>query len=251
VSPDQRRYVAYVAENLWRFVGNPAKVAIDWLDAHHGLMTGLATVAMAALTCALVKYAGNQEIIIQNQLTESKLGQRAWIAVYNAKAIRPLNRNPMGHLNFMASFALNNTGRLPARYVLIDADFFVRGPSAAELERVRQKCEGDRKRPINQTTQGITLFPSQSFDQPYGFVLSTTDEARLVSPRIDGVAPMIAGCVDYVLANSDEHHQTAFVFELDRSGPDGAVLAIDPKAIPISAAELLLEINPALAPNAD
>jgi hypothetical protein len=65
------------------------------------------------------------------------------------------------------------------------------------------------------------------------------------------VVAMIAGCVDYLFQFAEGHHQTAFVYELEKPGPNGAVLRLDPNDGEMSPGALLLEINPGLAGNAD
>jgi hypothetical protein len=55
------------------------------------------------------------------------------------------------------------------------------------------------------------------------------------------VVPMIAGCVDYLFQFAEGHHQTAFVYELDKAGPNGAMLKLDPNEGEMSPGALLLD----------
>ena len=95
------------------------------------------------------------------------------------------------------------------------------------------------------------MLPGETFDQPMVVGLSATDEKRIIEPHQNGVALMIAGCVDYILTNAGGHHQTSFVYELDQGDAAGDILSIDPTKVPIPPSELLFEINPGLAANAD
>jgi hypothetical protein len=168
-------------------------------------------------------------------------------------AATPLSRDAQGKLSAVVCFKLENTGRSPARYALVDAKLFARGPTATEWQQAQDMCAADRVRPINPGrpgVKGVTLFPGQTFEQPFGLVLEPADETRLAA-QTEHTTLMVAGCVDYILADQTEHHQTAFAFELDRRGPNGGVLIIDPKDAPVPAGDLLFELNPGLAPNAD
>jgi len=193
--------------------------------------------------------AAGQLKVMQGQLDEMRYEQRPWISLSGARPAIALVRNVFGRLVLRVEFPMKNVGHTPARYALIDGNIFVRGPTAPEMQNIRNMCAQDRRRPIGIRTQGITLFPDETYIQPYNFVLDKREEWRLVHEK--GTTVMIAGCVDYLLADGTGHHQTAYVFELDRSGPDGTIVLIDPKSVPIPQNQLLLEINPALTANAD
>ncbi len=61
---------------------------------------------------------------------------------------------------------------------------------------------------------------------------------------------MIVGCFDYVYPFSAIHHQTQFVYEVDRTGPNNTLLVISPiGTTPQNEVQLML--NPQLAGDAD
>jgi hypothetical protein len=67
----------YVKTYWDRFVGNPTQKIIDWLDHHDGLMTAVATLAIAYFTWSLAHDSSGQLRAIQGQLDEMK-SQRAF-----------------------------------------------------------------------------------------------------------------------------------------------------------------------------
>jgi hypothetical protein len=62
---------------------------------------------------------------------------------------------------------------------------------------------------------------------------------------------MITGCVDYLFPTGDKHHQSRFVYEVDRLAPTGAVLQLEPAAGNVPINEIGLMANPDIAGDAD
>jgi len=78
------------------------------------------------------------------------------------------------------------------------------------------------------------------------------DDARRLGIHPITTVPTLAGCIDYADGVDLTHHQTRFVYEVDKKGPDGNP-TIDFTAaggdIPIS--NVILNLNPVLAGNPD
>jgi hypothetical protein len=109
---------------------------------------------------------------------------------------------------------------------MIDGLFFTRDQSTTDMAKPRTKCMETRRRPIDQTAAGVTIFPGEDFPQNVWFRMVPTDVIRLRQNQ--DVVPMIAGCVDYLFQFAKGHHQTAFAYELDKAGPSGSILRLDP-----------------------
>jgi len=60
------------------------RAIIAWLESHGGLLTALASVAMAWFTWQLAIYAGHQEEIIEHQLNEMRIQAQAFNATQRA-----------------------------------------------------------------------------------------------------------------------------------------------------------------------
>jgi hypothetical protein len=117
------------------------------------------------------------------------------------------------------------------------------------MSKPRAKCAEARRRIIDQTATGVTIFPDEEAPLNEWFRMMPTGIIRLRENKKD--VAMIAGCVDYLFQFAESHHQTAFVYELDKAGPNGSVLILDPDDGDLPPSALLLEVNPALAGNAD
>jgi len=66
-------------------------------------------------------------------------------------------------------------------------------------------------------------------------------------------APLIVGCIDYLFPTGSAHHQTRFIYEIDRpTGPNNRSYGpIEFKTGDVPENEMVLAINPALAKPAD
>jgi hypothetical protein len=199
-----------------------------------------------AITAFILVINGRQ---LAELRAEFELNQRPWISVYqNAEITRPLTYDMYGAIIYLR-FHLKNTGHSPAAYAMIDGLFFTRDQSTTDMAKPRTKCMETRRRPIDQTAAGVTIFPGEDFPQNVWFRMVPTDVIRLRQNQ--DVVPMIAGCVDYLYQFAKGHHQTAFAYELDKAGPSGSILRLDPHEGDMAPNTMLLEINPGLAGNAD
>lgn len=94
-----------------------AQTVIRWLDSHNGLLTAVATLAIAALTYFLAtdsaqqaRISEHQLTVMQSQLNEMQIDNRAWISPSGAYVIPPF----VNGKGIKVSVSLINSGRLPA-----------------------------------------------------------------------------------------------------------------------------------------
>jgi len=97
------------------------------------------------------------------------------------------------------------------------------------LKRQKDLCDSLANLPVvhGQETSGVVIFPNDS-DASWGYGLGLTKAdvdaakdgrigvkgANLTGPKL--LVPIVYGCVDYVYETSNRHHQTQFIFELQR-----------------------------------
>jgi hypothetical protein len=77
--------------------------------------------------------------------------------------------------------------------------------------------------------------------------MSADDVKRLTAPQT-GDAATLAGCIDYAFAGEVRRHQTRYVYEVDRKGPDNKIVPTDGD---LPADAVILNLNPLLAGNPD
>lgn len=129
--------------------------------------------------------------------------------------------------------SLKNTGHIPAAHVLGLHKFIVRSPAPIELDAVWWECEQYRTKPLEERGSGIGIFPDQPGKLSFWVKMEPQDVKRLST----GGAPVLAGCIDYAGGNNVRRHQTRFVYEIDKKGPDGKSLIFTANGgdIPIAA----------------
>ena len=143
-----------------KWIGRPIRITIQWLDSHNGLLTALATIAIAALTYFVAVYANGQLKVLSDQLTEMRgtglqtdkiietnnklaeaavkqadasieaaktaresmiANQRAWIGPRNARS----DNVPEVGKELSIFLDYQNTGREPAIETVYDVEAFV------------------------------------------------------------------------------------------------------------------------------
>ena len=142
-----------------------------------------------------------------------------------------------GRIDFR--FVIKNLGKTPARYALVDARLHWKDdvrPEDTYLALSKQM----RDRPLN---DGVTIFPGFPFTQDIALGMPIEDiRAYYANTRPAGaqpqVSPYLIGCVDYLDLFSDTHHQTGFVFQIDRKLTIANTMAIGPDHGDIPPAEL-------------
>ncbi|MCE9650243.1 MAG: hypothetical protein K8R18_11540 [Parvibaculum sp.] len=109
------------------FIIRPLDIVVIWLDGHDGLVTALATVAIAWLTWNLATYAGHQEKIIQGQLAEMhsqaqafNATQRAFVTLKDVKlAAVPFGANNSSTTLYDWTTIIENSGDTPTRNLIV------------------------------------------------------------------------------------------------------------------------------------
>jgi hypothetical protein len=244
------------AKQLWHYaIARPIQWLIDWLDGHAGLVTAVATAVIAAFTVSLAidsaRQAGitNKQLsVMQDQLDAMKRAERPWISVEDVKASAPFVISDKG-ITFTFALTARNVGHAPAMFALLTAKLFVRSPDAHEVFDAWLECAEARKRDVSIARNGTTIFPNQTSPMSMWFRLTRFHVDRLT--KEDAATMMLAGCIDYLAPLSAEHHQTAFVYEVDRAGPNGSLLTLRGAEGEIPVSDVRLMINPGLAGNAD
>jgi hypothetical protein len=112
-------------------VTSPVVALARWLDQHDGVVTGLATVAIAALTLQLATYARHQEEILRHQIADTEDIQRAFVFIDdyetvlngNTLSVRPKWKNsgttPTGVMTTWISY-LSFPGKVPDTFQFPD-----------------------------------------------------------------------------------------------------------------------------------
>jgi hypothetical protein len=99
---------------------------------------------------------------------------------------------------------------------------------------------------------GDVIFPNH--DSPVNHLFKMGSASMMAcKERKPGVAgaPMIVGRIDYIFGTDPTHHQTRFIYEVDKPGPDRGFLAIEPTLGQVTANQIALAVNPLLAKDAD
>jgi hypothetical protein len=86
---------------------------IRLLDSHNGSVTAAATIAIALLTFFLAKSASIQGQIMENQLADSEIDERAYLFP-ESLAVTKLETPPNLALELELNFAIKNYGKTPA-----------------------------------------------------------------------------------------------------------------------------------------
>jgi hypothetical protein len=115
-------------------------------------------------------------------------------------------------------YTIKNVGNYPASNIWIDADVNITSFGTGEhyfpyFQNLIKKSE--TKKPV---PAGRFLFPKEEFSITYKH-----DKAAAVLTKamthVDGIIPIIVGCVRYDFGTSPDGHHTAFVRELVRTNP--------------------------------
>jgi hypothetical protein len=172
--------------------------------------------------------------------------QRAWVAIKNIKiASSLLWSDKQG--NIAIQFAIENTGRTPAKYVWLEAGIDINGSHRAYAS-YRELTQ--RARQMGQTLgyageRGYILFPGERITQGLGFVISEADLKAQFGDR-DGwseeiaIFPTLFGCVRYELIFGGERRQTGFIMRILRVPDASEVIAIGPAFGDIPLEQLML-----------
>jgi hypothetical protein len=183
----------------------------------------------------------------QGQVSEMRAEQRPQVAIEGTGAIQPLNFHADGSAMLGMEFQLKNLGHTIAGVVTVYGALYARSDN--NVEEVRRKaCATHDKSPTGSQWQGFNIMQGEEISVKHFFKMSASDVTKWKTPGHFGVSglsaiPMVVGCVDYMF--DDRHHQTPFVYEMDRSGagPQGFV-SINPKDGDVPANQLMFLIPP-------
>jgi hypothetical protein len=202
------------------------KDAFRFLDAHAGVISALATVAIVFLTVFYVKYSKRQWKVMQKQLD---LSERPWVSA-DVSIAQPLVFDQRGGVTAIR-VRLKNVGHSVALYVSVWTALKVGAPDPAEQEKL---CAVP-KSPVNADSDyGYLLFPDQQIDEVQPMIAEPNAIEQGLKGPIEGVVTLyVLICVDYRSSFDPQHHQTRLVRLLAR--PDaktGAMMgSFDPHYI--------------------
>ena len=144
---------------------------------------------------------------------------------------------------------MTNQGHSPALRVDVAADVFFREPDIqSAMEAQAKLC------PLTGITrsgpyEGVTMFPGSKHSILRFFTVGIVSMEDWKAHWGDGKAtPVLIGCVDYIFQNG-EHHQSGFVYEIDRSSPNngeasGSFTSINPNGDAVAASDIRFAENP-------
>lgn len=237
-----RRYYEKICNRPW------------WFKEKEPVAKFTGWVAIFTLLLALV--AGLQTCILSNQLQELKDENRPWIYVENALPASSLAISE-SDVSLSLEFHLNNTGRFPSRFTSIAGEFFYFHGTAASALRddILQKlfvsvpaCRQRRRTPF----PGTAVFPQQRIriKQPFAMDKTSISEWKNLKAGEIG-AIIIAGCVDYLFPTGGTHHQTQFVYEIQKGAPGNSFLPIPFAPGEVPAPNIWVLFNPSIPKDAD
>lgn len=244
--------LAVLAMILWD-VGRPWKLFQHWdRGIELALLGGLVITGIIQLGIndRQGKITKRQTDILERQAKLSEVVERPWIAIQGVQPFVPLTfeDSPDG-LNLLANFVfiLKNTGHIPATHVLVFPIFsFV--SKYSDINDVWDKCDQYRTIPLANRGSGISIFPGEP-GQLLGPVRMVPDDVKRLGVQPTSGAPMLVGCVDY--GNDIPRHQTRFVYEIDKKGPNGLATFFSASGGNISIPDIIVNVSPILAGNPD
>jgi hypothetical protein len=176
--------------------------------------------------------------------------ERPWIAIEGTEVLSPLIFMD-GRAKFDITFHLKNTGHVPAAHVLILGKFIFRSRDPKEIDAIWTECEQFRTWPLGTRGSGISIFPDQQQVMNYSSVMTHDDVTKLGMGANNGGAATFVGCIDYGWGDNVTRHQTRFVYEIDKRGPNGVVQILPTDEVEIPVADVIVSLNPMLAGNPD
>jgi hypothetical protein len=127
--------------------------------------------------------------------------------------------------------------------------------SVGEFESHWRKCDELKvKTTFFPVRPGKIVFPTQEYPQLKQFDLPRDDVSALArtGSKVNNRYILIDGCIDYVVyPNEVPHHQTRFVLEIDKRGPNDSFVLIDPANGTIQPQDVEIGINPTIGDDAD
>jgi hypothetical protein len=222
------------------------------------LFTGLLVVVAGLQTCILSRTDTAMHDAAQAEIQSAQAAkdanalnttvQRSWVSIFPIPdVVKPLHFTEQdASVTLDASF--RNTGHTPAIKVTVHSGFFVTKLMPDPRPRQREICDEIRSRPFSSFEIGqFVLFPGDVRKLYVPIVMSKKDiDDALAQWPVEQrfIQPTIVGCVDYFFPWAEEHHQTAFAYDLRRiSNTVIGGLAIFPDQGDIPPHELMLLDN--------
>lgn len=226
-------YIGKAAQPIWRFcvrgfqsITRCGGTAVKWIDAHNGVFTAAATLAIAVLTYFLAHYAYQQGItftrqlnVMQGQLDEMQAARRPWLTV-ETSIEGPLIFDPAP--NVPIKVTLKNVGPSPAMEAWPDIALFPLARNMNEVQEMHSRCAQMRKKMLagqGQNTQhpGYVLFPDKTYESK-GLV-ATVDQKEwenwlFTEGRIGVVLLDLLVCGDYRFSFAPEIHSTDMIYDI-------------------------------------
>jgi hypothetical protein len=186
--------------------------------------------------------------VMQGQLDAMEADQRPWIYLPGTEIASPLHIDAKGAF-VVLQFHPTNVGKTPGKFAFIEGSFFALSPDGREILKSWKPCNDLRNQSRSSLNHGGTLFPNENRVLIHGFTLIPEEIVRVRDGKAGSV--MITGCIDYLFESGERHHQTRFIYELDRPTPGRPFAPIKFELGDIPAAELVLGVNPNVANDAD
>jgi len=185
------------------------------------VIVGVGAIFVALCTLQAIHRQAN---IMERQIAAM---ERPWIAV-NVSVASPLQFNRKdrkGNAGLNFTFSLKNVGHSVAVGVNAEAKIIAwKDDLAQPIKRQRNFCDEVRQSMVDPSERGITLFPDEQTVQIIGFEISSVDVESAVLPfkGTEGkyFSPVLVGCVDYQFSHSPTHHQTRFIYQIQRRNSD-------------------------------
>jgi hypothetical protein len=166
-------------------------------------------------------------------------GQRAWIRTDEIALGGGALAFDKNGASVSISFKITNIGNSPAVNVTPHAWLIVlRTGGPFHWQEQQRMCGEIRKQPFG---LGFSLFPGETFPSNVGFGAwslgvnvspEETEKGLAISADGKHVALYVFGCIDYTFpTDATAHHQTEFILELRKRGPD--LISPDEGLIPI------------------
>jgi hypothetical protein len=208
-------------------------------------IAGVAALLLAAAVGAIAILVGTNDSselrgAMHEQLTEMQEARRPWIQG-DIRFIGPLVFNQSG-AQVPIILSLANSGHSPAKNVWRGARLFAGdGPDDLILSWENAVC----KNVIRDARKGFTIFPNETPGNSFPVWISGLDVKNNINPDGEIILRIIA-CIDYTFAFSREHHQTSYIWEIDKSNPATGFAHIKPSDGTIQTNDLLKLTDPSL-----
>jgi len=188
-----------------------------WWKTGAELVGIMAVVAYTILTYCLWSTA-------QRQL---EVTERPWLKInFTAEPVTFQD----GSMQFSMHANITNVGHSVATGVVVPIKMFLASNAndifTEPLKRQKEFCDAIANKLVSaqQNETQIAIFPNSTDNSLLlgsGFSKAEIEAAPTVMPKLSGkhILPIVVGCVDYQYGVSRHHHQTRFIYEVQRFDP--------------------------------